>query len=214
MSKIFPEDFILNLTWDETFKVAKECWNNAQRLHHSALLLSENDFVEQAYNNLFIACEEYYKAKTFEGISYIKMQGNPLNDGNLKTFINKAGNHQWKFREVFSDAQYNIPNISIKTSGSFDDSEIQENLHKDMENTFKLLDQLNPYDKKNNSLYVGYNSNTKSLSVPKLLITKDLVQKLSEITFYVQMTCNVDEDAKEPSGDVGFYLKWCKLDSI
>ena len=129
-NKIFPLEYIKTMTWEESFSLAKAAWNNAERLHNAAILLSKNGYTEQAYNNLFIACEEYFKAKSFDGIAYVKMKGISLNEETLVKFVDNVGYHEWKFDEAFMDAELNIDNVTIKVEEGTDDTEIQENLHK------------------------------------------------------------------------------------
>ena len=79
-NEIFSFEYLKTLSWEETFSLAKFSWNNAERLFHAAILLQKNKFIEQGYNNLFIACEEYYKAHSFDGMAYVKLKGIPLNE--------------------------------------------------------------------------------------------------------------------------------------
>ncbi len=206
--EIFPADFIRSMTWPESFELAKQAWTNAERLHNAAILLYSNGYTEQAYNNLFIACEEYFKARSFDGIANIKEKGEPLNEDALKEFVDKAGDHRWKFREAFFDAEMNIPNVTYKVKPGFDDTELQAGLHKEMEETFAFLDALNPYDKKNNSLYIGYNKAKKSVVVPQNEITKEIVERFFKVCFYIQMDCRVDIKNNVPSSELSLYLKW------
>ena len=62
-------EHIVNMNWRETHEVAKKCFVNADRLFKSSGLLLQNDFIEQAYNNIYISSEEFYKAKIFETCS-------------------------------------------------------------------------------------------------------------------------------------------------
>jgi AbiV family abortive infection protein len=203
---IFPVEYVKSMTWEEAFAMAKFAWNNAERLHYAAIVLHEKGYTEQAYNNLFIACEEYFKAKSFDGIAYVKMKGEPVKEEALKEFCEKSGDHKWKFREAFFDAEMNIPNITLKVEDGIDDTEIQENLHKEMQETFDFLNTLNPYDKKNNSLYIGYCKDRGAAIVPQQEISKEIVERFFKICFYIQMTYRVDQD--NPSGEFSNYLKW------
>ena len=211
---IFPKEFIQTMTWQESFDLAKAAWINAERLHYAAIALYEKDYFEQAYNNLFIACEEYYKGKTFDAIANVKKKGKGLNDEVLEEFVDKAGDHKWKFREAFFDAEMNIPNVTLKVEEGFDDTEIQESLHKEMQETFDYLNNLNPYDKKNNSLYVGYNKTKESLTIPQKEIEKEMVNRFFKICFYIQMDCRVDIKSNIPFGEVSGFLKWSGNDFL
>lgn len=207
--EILLSEYIIAMTSEEVFSVAKLAWVNAERLHEAALLLNENGYIEQAYNNLFIACEEYFKAKSFDSIAYVKKKGEALNEAALKEFVLNFYKHEWKFREAFFDAEMNILNITYKVEDGFDDTEIQNNLHKEMQETFKFLNELNPYNKKNNSLYIGFSKDKHTTSIPQQVINKDIIEKFFMVCFYVQMTYRVSDT---PSGDLSFYLKWSGKD--
>lgn len=210
--EIFPIEYIKRITWEEAFDIAKLAWGNAERLHEAARLLYNNGFIEQAYNKLFIACEEYFKARSFDGIANVKRRGESLDEQTLQEFVSKIGRHEWKFSEVFFDAEMNIGNITLKVEDGVDDTEIQDALHKKMQETFDFLNKQFPYSKKNNSLYVGYDKVTKQVNVPQKEINKDIVQNFLQVCFYVQMVCRVDINNQFPSGEVSLYLKWSGKD--
>lgn len=205
---IFSKQLILKMSWEDAFNVAKKCFTNAERLSTVADILLDAKYYEQSFNNLFIASEEYFKAKSFNGISFIKQQKGKLKESRLEEFVNMCSKHEWKFKEAFLDAQENIPNITFVVPDDIDDTEIQQNLHLTMESIFEDIDKINPFGQKNNSLYVGYDHNSNLILSPQEIITRELVEKFSQVCFYIKMNCGIQKDSSNPSGNVGLILKW------
>jgi AbiV family abortive infection protein len=201
-------EHIVNMNWKETHEVAKKCFVNADRLFESSGLLLQNNFIEQAYNNIYISLEEFYKAKIFETISYIKFSNQNFKQQLLKEFVKSYLNHKIKFNEIFDKTQLNLNNVSIKTNENIDDTEIQNNFQKEINQIFKNLEQSNFYNLKNNSLYVSYNSTSKEFTSPQQLITKNFVTNALKMCFLVKLYCNINLESDKPSIGVEQLLDW------
>lgn len=204
---LFTEKVIQEMSWQNAFAVSKFCSENAKRLHHSAKLLQKENFIEQAFNNLFIACEEYYKAKNFETIASIKFRNGKLKVNKLKEFIQNFGIHKFKFNKAFEEGEMNIPNVSIKTREGFDDTNIQKDLQNDMKKTFEIIEKVNPFNTKNNSLYIGFDNQKKKVIIPQEIISTDLLDSMMRVCFYIQISCQVSP-YDTPSGELGGIMEW------
>lgn len=209
MSKmnLFTEETINELSWEETFDIAKSCAHNAEELHQSGLLLYKNEFQVQAFNYWFIACEEYYKAINFESIAFIKMQSTSLKEDKLRTFVKKFGDHRFKIQTIFNKTKINIPNFSIKTKEGIDDRLIQDELQKDILEIFTKMEKLDAFVIKNNSLYVGYDNEKELVSIPQKTVSSELIEDMKNVCFYVKQHCQISKN-DIPTGVVEMIIEW------
>lgn len=208
---LFDKQSLENMSWEELFEIAKICTVNANRLHDSAKLLYKNKFTEHAFNNLYISCEEYYKAKSFETIAFIKFQNGKLRTDKLNEFIKGFGSHKFKFQEAFIKSEFNIENVTIKSTLGIDDNQIQMSLRKRIAKTFARIKEIDSSTTKNNALYVGYDCQKNTVLIPEKLISVELVEDLMVVCFLIKINHTVFIDSKIPSGELTLIMEWQDL---